>query len=186
VVYAGSFGPLQNLDTVLDAAQLLSGTDSRARFVLVGDGIEAAALRARAASLALSNVAFVPRRPPGQIRQMYAHAQALLVHLKDHPLSVGAIPQKVQAYLAAGRPIVIGANGEAAALVETAGAGVTCRAGSPEDLARAVRRLECLSEQQRDEMGRRGAAYYRQHLSFAKGCNRMDSIFRMAVSETVA
>ena len=183
VVYAGSFGPLQNLGAVIDAARILAPSAGRIRLVLVGDGIEADALRLQVESLGLSNVVLVPRQPAHEVARILARADALLVHLKDHPLSRGAVPQKVQAYLAAGRPIVIGSAGEAATLVERAGAGVRCRPGDPADIAGAIGRLMALPEDEREAMGRSGAEYYRQHLSFARGSERMEQVFQLAASE---
>ena len=180
VVYAGSLGLLQDLHAVIDAAHILAASESRIRVVFVGDGTEAGALRQYAESLGLPNVVFVPRQPPHVVARILAGADALLVHLKDHPLSRGAIPQKVQAYLAAGRPIVIGADGEAAALVERAGAGVRCRPGDPADIARAIGQLLSRPEAEREAMGRSGADYYRQHLSFARGAEKMERVFQLA------
>jgi putative colanic acid biosynthesis glycosyltransferase WcaI len=180
VVYAGSMGPLQGLDSVIDAASMLQTMLPRARFVFVGDGVDAGALQERARSLRLSNVVFVPRQGPATVARILARADSLLIHLKNDALSGGAIPQKTQASLAAGRPIIIGVAGEAGALVEAAGAGVRCRPGSPADIARAVADLAALPGSERAEMGRRGKEFYARHLSFAQGCDRMERIFQAA------
>jgi len=182
VVYAGSIGPLQDLNAVLDAAHVLARATSGIRLTIVGDGIEARALHHRAESLGLSNVVFVPRQPPHEVARILARADALFVHLKDHSLSRSAIPQKIQAYLAAGRPIVVGATGEAATLVEKAGAGFRCRPGDPADIARAMRQVSLLSKADRHAMGSRGADFYREHLSFARGSEKMERVFRLAAS----
>lgn len=180
VMYAGSMGPLQGLNAVIDAAAILQTTLPRARVVFVGDGIHASALRERAQSLDLSNVVFVPRQTAATVARMLARADVLLIHLKDDALSRGAIPQKTQASLAAGRPIIIGVSGEAGTLVEKARAGVRCQPGSPADIARAVTSLASLPDTALAEMGRRGREYYQRHLSFAQGCDRMESVFQGA------
>jgi colanic acid biosynthesis glycosyl transferase WcaI len=186
VVYAGSLGPLQDLGPVIDAAHLLSTHPAGIRLTLVGNGIEAASLRDHAWSAGVSNVTFVPRQDQQSAAAILKRADVLLVHLKDHPLSRGAIPQKVQAYLAAGRPIVIGANGEAADLVEHAGGGVRCRPGDVSDIARAIAQLAALSETERQTMGSRGAEYYRTHLSFDRGSWKMERLFERVACEAVA
>ena len=47
VVFAGTMGKAQALDTVLDAAELLRETQPSARFVLIGGGVEVERLQAK-------------------------------------------------------------------------------------------------------------------------------------------
>jgi colanic acid biosynthesis glycosyl transferase WcaI len=182
LLYAGSLGALQGLSAVIDAAALLKRSHPHVRIVFVGDGIEASAMRAQAQAQALENVIFVPRQPPTRVNRFLQRADALLIHLKDDPLSASAIPQKTQAYLAAGRPIVIAMRGEASELVERAGAGIRCRAGDPADIARAIAELAALPAESRDAMGRRGGEFYTAHLSFARGAASMARIFEEAAA----
>ena len=123
VVFAGTMGPAQALGTILDAAEILR-EDTGVRFLLVGAGVEAERLREEAAGRDLSNVTFLPRRPPSEIGEVLSAADALLVHLRDDPLFSITIPSKTQAYLMTGRPVLMGVRGDAAKLVEDAGAGV--------------------------------------------------------------
>ena len=96
-------------------------------------------------------------------------ADALLVHLEDAPLFEITIPSKVQTYLAAGKPIVIGVRGEAADLVLEAGAGIACRPGDPESIAEAVGALATMRAEDLTAMGSRGRRFYDEHLSRARG-----------------
>jgi len=64
-----------------------------------------------------------------------------LIHLKDLPFSRIAIPQKTQAYLAAGRPIIMGVRGDAAELVARAGAGLLCTPEDPENIAETIQSM---------------------------------------------
>lgn len=178
IVYAGSMGPLQGLDAVIDAASILHATLPSVRFVFIGDGVDLSALHQRVKALGLSNVLFVPRQSPRDVARILTLADALLIHLKEGALSRGAIPQKTQAFLAAGRPIIIAVNGEAGFLVEKAGAGVRCRPGDSADIAQAVTRLVGLQPSMRDDMGRRGREFYMQYMSFLSGCDKMEGVFQ--------
>ena len=122
VVFAGTMGKAQGLDAVLQAAQLLDGPGSRAQFVLVGGGIETAALKARAQRMGLRNVVFLPRLSMAEVGHVYAAGDVLLVHLRDDPLFEITIPAKTQAYLSAGKPLLVAMRGDAADLVERSGA----------------------------------------------------------------
>ena len=89
----------------------------------------------------------------------FKHADALLVALRDEPIFSLTIPGKLQAYLAAGKPILAMINGEAARVIEESASGVTCAAGDSLSLAYAVEKLLAMSEKEREEMGGRGLIY---------------------------
>jgi len=133
----------------------------------MGGGVEVGALKAAAADL--RNVTFLERRPREQAARCLLVADALLLHLEDMPLFEITIPSKVQTYLAAGIPIVVGVRGDAAALVLEAGAGVICHPGDPKSIAEAVCALASMSVGDRAEMGARGRRFYAEHLSRARG-----------------
>lgn len=180
VVYAGNMGTAQALDIVLDTAARLASRAPNARFVLLGEGIDCERLRTRRHNEALDNVIFLPRCPTWEVDEVLAGADTLLVHLKDDPLFAITVPSKTQAYLRAGKPILMGVRGDAARLVEEAGAGLSFAPESPEALADAIDRMMALGESGRRRMGEAGAAYYRQHLSLATGAARFAAIFAQA------
>ncbi len=179
VVFAGTMGPAQALGTILDAAEILR-EETRVRFLLVGAGVEAERLRDEAAGRGLSNVTFLPRRPPSEIGQVLAAADALLVHLRDDPLFAITIPSETQAYLMTGKPVLMGVRGDAANLAESAGAGLVFSPGQPQALVDAVQTLRGLSSADRARMGARGASYYREHLSLRIGARRIGALLERA------
>jgi glycosyltransferase involved in cell wall biosynthesis len=180
VVYAGNLGKAQALEEVLKAAARVAKSESTIQFVFIGEGIESGNLKAMAQSMGLTNVLFLPRMPFDEIVNALAAADVLLVHLPDDPLFAITIPSKTQAYLAAGRPIVMAVRGEAADLVEKARAGIRCRPSDPEALAAAVRSIHALSKQEREEMGHRGRAFYEEHLSLDTSINKLELCLREA------
>lgn len=182
VVYAGNLGELQALDHVIRAAKLLQDTHPSVRIILVGGGTQEAQLKDLTTELALQNVTFIPRLPSNRLPEVLHFASVLLVHLKRDPLSEVGIPQKTQAYLASGIPVLCAVDGEASRLVERSGGGIACRAESPEALAEAIASLARLPERELKQMGRRGRDFYTQHLSFAIGTRRMAALFESMVS----
>ena len=179
VAYAGNMGPLQDLDTVLDAAALLADRPE-VRFLLVGDGLDAERLRRRVADEGLSSVEIRARVSPAEVGQLLRAADALLVHLVDHEAFRTTIPSKTQACLAAGRPIVMAVRGDAADLVREAGAGVTVAPSDPAALATAVRRLADLDPAELDAMGRAGQRHYDSELSLRRGVDRFEVVLERA------
>ena len=182
VVFAGTMGAAQGLDTVLAAAEILRTSAPHVRFTFVGGGIDVDRLQGLASARALTNVRFVPQQPIEKISTFLSAADALLVHLKDDPLFRITIPSKTQAYMAIGKPIIMGVAGDAAALVNDARCGVTCVPGVAESLAAAVQQLAALSVQERHQIGQNGARFYQQQLSMAVGVGRFDAVLRRAAA----
>lgn len=116
-----------------------------------------------------------------EIGNLLALADALLVHLKDDPLFRITIPSKTQAYLAAGRPMLMGVRGDAADLVRRSGAGLVFQPEDADELCSSIRQLLNMSPQEREEMGRRGQAYYHEHLSSAAGTSRFEQVFARCI-----
>lgn len=169
ILFAGTMGVVQGLDTVLEAARLCQKTVPLAQFVFVGGGIDRPRLESEAVWLELTNVCFLPRQEPEAMGPLYALADALLVHLKDDPLFRITIPSKTQAYLYMGRPIIMAMAGDAADLVRQAGAGLLCPPQDPEALATAVAQLAAMPCESRERLGRNGAAFYAEKLAMEIG-----------------
>ncbi len=184
VVFAGTMGRAQALGAVLDAARLVQSRQPSVQFIFVGGGILVESLRQRAAELALSNVKFLPVRPAAEVAPLLAAADVLLVHLRDDPLFSITIPSKTQAYLAAGRPILMAVRGDAASLIDESGGGITTPPEDSSAMADRICQLAAASPLALREMGERGRAFYRSMLSRDAGVARFDAVFRDALATT--
>lgn len=139
VGYAGNFGIAQGLGIVLDAADRLRGEG--VQFVLVGDGPEAAWLQGERDRRGLREVTLRPGVPAAEVGSFLQSCHSLLIPLRDHPLLADFIPSKLYDAMAVGRPALVAARGEAAALTRELGCGLEVAPEDGEDLARAIRRL---------------------------------------------
>ena len=184
VVFAGTMGAAQSLDSVLAAAQLTASRRPHVHFLFIGGGTEVERLTRKAADLSLGNVSFLPRVPFAEIGPVLARADALLVHLKDDPLFRITIPSKTQAYMAAGRPILMAVAGDAESLVREANCGIPCEPENPASLAEAVVQLADMSEDARETLGENGRQFYYSSLSLTAGTRRFESLFRALCAET--
>lgn len=183
VVFAGTMGIQQGLNTVLDAAQLCQKRGlSLVQFVFVGGGVERDALQAKAVRMGLSNVKFLPRQPAEAMGPLLALADVLLVHLRDLPLFRITIPSKTQAYLAAGRPILMAVRGDAADLIKDSKAGLCCEPENPATLAATITDFLNMPEDAKASMGMSGARFYQQRLSLQVGVDGFESVFAKAIS----
>lgn len=177
VLFAGTMGPAQALESVLDAAQLVAARRSDVQFTFVGGGIDVGRLTARAAAMQLPNVRFLPPRSSAEVAPLLASADLLLVHLRDDPLFAVTIPSKTQAYMSAGRPILMAVRGDAAALVQEAGCGWCVPPEDPAALATAICQAAALDPGRLDAMGTSGRIYYQRHLSLDTGVAKFEALF---------
>lgn len=178
VLFAGNMGKAQALDAVIDAAVILKQRAANVSLVFLGGGVEVSRLQAAVQERRLDNVVFLPGVPMAEVGAYLASADALLVHLKKDPLFTITIPSKTQAYMAAGKPLIMAVEGDAAQLVQDAGCGVIAEPQNPQALADACIELSLLTEQQRAQMGQRGTEFYRQELSLKVGVQRFGEHFR--------
>jgi glycosyltransferase involved in cell wall biosynthesis len=145
-------GPVQNLQTVLDAASLLSDLP-KVQFVLIGDGLEYEHLVRTAKERNLKNVLFLGRRLPQEMPLYYALGDVLLVHLKPDPLSDVSIPSKTFAYMASGRPVLMAVRGDASEFITENGFGIAIEPSNPQKMADAIRWFYFLPSEDRKCMG---------------------------------
>jgi glycosyltransferase involved in cell wall biosynthesis len=158
VLYAGTHGISQGLAIIADAAAELSGLP--VRFAFVGDGADKRQLARRVAELGLRNVVLLPSVPNAEMPGLLAAADICLVPLRRVPLFATFIPSKMFEYLAAGKPVIGSVTGEAAQILNEAGAVVV----PPEDsaaLADAVRTLAA-DPDRRAFMGQAGREFAEQ------------------------
>ncbi len=169
LLFAGNMGAMQRLDSVLDAAKSLAAERSDIGIYLMGGGVDVERLKARVAEDGIGNVRFLPRVPLHEVQDILRQAGALLVHLARDPLFAKTVPSKTQAYLYAGRPILMAVEGNAADLVAKGGAGIVVEPENPQALAEAILRLADMGVEGRDEMGARARAFYDRELTFRHG-----------------
>ena len=113
----------------------------------------------------LTNLHLPGRFPIEAMPGFMQRASALLVTLADQPIFAMTVPSKVQAYLAAGRPIIACLNGEGARLVVEAGAGLAAPAEDAKALADRILQIYNQPSAEREEMGAKGLAYYQRHFN---------------------
>jgi glycosyltransferase involved in cell wall biosynthesis len=138
VLYAGTIGMAQGVDTLVEAAAICVDA---VELTIAGGGAEAAALRAQLAERGTSNARMLGVVPSDRIPELYAASDVAVVTLRDRPIFHGALPTKMLEAMAAGRPLVLAARGEAAALVEASGAGIVVPPEDADALAEALRAL---------------------------------------------
>lgn len=185
VMYAGNIGSFQDVEVIVRAAVLVKRFPS-IKIVIVGTGQKEQEVKAVAADVGADNVVFLGRRQYWEMPQMYALADVLVVHLKDCPFFSTTIPSKTQVSLACARPILMAVRGDAADLVERAGAGIMCPPEDPTRMAEAIIRFFEMPKDKREQMGECGRQYYWREMSLDHGARQMRAVFEQVAAARVA
>jgi glycosyltransferase involved in cell wall biosynthesis len=155
VLYAGTVGLAHGLATLVDAAELAG--PAAVQVTIAGGGAEATRLAARR----VANVEWLGPVPAQRVPGLFAASHAAVVMLRDRALFADALPTKLLECLAAGRPALVAAPGQSAALVRETGAGIAVAPEDPRALAQAFGALAADPEV-RERMGAAGRALARE------------------------
>lgn len=167
VLFAGNVGEAQDFPAILEAAQALADRPDIVILVL-GDGRALPWVEAEIMRRGLNGqLVLLGRHPLERMPSFFRCSDALLVTLKSDPIFAMTIPGKVQSYLAAGVPLLGMLNGEGAAVIEEAGAGLVCSAGDGKALAARIRMLADSSISERQTMGLNAQNYCRREFDRA-------------------
>ena len=167
IVFAGNIGAGQAVEVIVEAATLLKGVPE-IRFVIFGQGSRRDWMREEAKARRLTNLHLPGRFPVNTMPGLMQKAGALLVTLADEPIFALTVPNKVQAYMAAGRPILACLNGEGARLVAEAQAGFGVPAENARALADAILLLYQMPADERAKMGANGRRYFKANFDHDK------------------
>lgn len=165
VVFAGNISPAQDLGLLVACAKRLAAQGRRdIHFCIVGDGMSRAQLEADIDSAGVREYfTFEGMQPVERIPAYHTMAGALFAALaKSDDLGL-TVPAKITSYMAAGRPVLVAADGEAARAVQSAGCGLACAAGDEEALCRNLVRLADMPAEARATLGKAGRGYFRAH-----------------------
>ena len=138
VLYGGNIGLAQGLEVLLEAARRLRD-HADIHFVLVGSGIEQERLAKMARDQGLTNVEFIGHQPKEKVGAFFSAADVLFAHLKAAPHRVGTVPEKILAYMACGRPVLLAVQeGAAADIIRSYDCGQVVPPDDPEKLVQAI------------------------------------------------
>ena len=172
VVFAGNLGAAQAVEVMVEAASLLMHVP-QIRFVIFGRGSRWEWMHEQVLAQRLTNLYLPGRFPANTMPGLMQKAGALLVTLADEPIFSLTVPNKLQAYLAAGRPILACLNGEGSRLVQEAQAGLSVPAQDAKALAAAVLQLYRMKPDERAHFGANGRRYFNTHFDHDRLVNEL-------------
>ena len=141
VVYAGNIGLMQNVDILLDAAELMK-EERDVRFHIIGSGVCKERLEAEAKERGLLNISFWPMQEPELAPAVYSAADVNVIPLVRGVYRT-ALPSKTATCLACQKPVVlaIGKESRFGKKARDEAGCILVDAERAEELAEALRRV---------------------------------------------
>jgi glycosyltransferase involved in cell wall biosynthesis len=164
VSYIGTLGLAHGLQAVMKAATKLQSTCPDIQFLFVGEGADKERLIRSASELELRNVRFLPQQPRQKIPSIIRASDLCVVLLRKANVFGTVIPTKMLEFMACGRPVILGVDGQARQVIETAEAGVFIEPEDSTALAKAVTALY-IDSGFREALGHNGREYIFRNLS---------------------
>jgi glycosyltransferase involved in cell wall biosynthesis len=185
VLYAGSHGLSDALDSVLDAAAILSKeAPGRFCFRFIGDGPNKRGLRRRVETENIANVVFDDPVPRQKVFSILQDADAFIITTKKTDLyRYGISLNKLHEYMAAARPTIFAGKSHNNPIAE-ASAGITVAPEDPRAIARAVQTLAGMSTDERWAMGLRARRYIEEHHDFTVLARRLKLVLQSALGSS--
>jgi len=141
ILYAGILGHAQKLETILRAAQQLSGRP-QIKFLLLGTGPCREELLRLKEKIGVTNVMFENPVPKNEMPDVLNAIDAGVVPLARHKLFTGAIPSKIFELLVMKKPLLLGVEGEAKRIfIDETPCGLAFEPEDQGDLAAKARQL---------------------------------------------
>jgi len=179
VLYLGTIGVSQGLETVVGALADLGPERVEARFV--GDGTEKPALEEASRRLG-APVSFGDPVTGQDLTDAYAWADTCLVPLRDWPSFNDAVPSKLYEIMAAGRYVTASLAGEGATVVRAAGGGTVV---PPEDRAGLAEALGHLADHREElDVGAGPRTWVTEHADVGRLADRYLEVLERAVGGT--
>lgn len=178
IIYAGNIGEAQDMDNIMQAALLLK-KEKEIKFIFVGEGRKKPFLESFIREHDLKNTVFLMGRYPLEaMPSFFAASDVMLLALKDAMIFNVTVPAKLQAYMAAKKPVAAMLNGEGASIISEAKCGFSTKAGDCKGLAGIIVKLKQMSVPERVSLGENGRNYFEKNFSLDKCINHLCKIIK--------
>ena len=181
VLYAGIHGIAQGLETVLEAANILSGYPD-IHFLFVGEGPVKQQMMTIARENNLTNITFHSEVPRQQMPALLSAADVALVPLRRLPLFKGALPSKMFDAWACECPTIVSVDGEARRVLEESHAGIFIEPENPKALAEAILQLK-ENPVLRRQMGQNGRRAVIEKYSRQKQAEQLEHLLTSTLTD---
>lgn len=179
LMFAGNIGTVQSVDTIIEAARILQ-TEKDIFWHIVGDGSKFE--DAQKLAEGLENVIFHGRFDVEKMPEFFSMSDVMIVTMMNDDVWDKTLPGKVQAYMAAGKPIIGAASGETCAVINDAKCGLC---GAAEDAKTLSDNVLKIKEMDLALLGNNAKAYYEQQFGKENFFNQFENVLKANCEESL-
>lgn len=177
VMFAGNIGEAQDFEHVLKAALKLK-ENKEIKWIILGDGRKRDWVKSYIYENGLQDTVYsLGSFPLAAMPAFFREADVMLVTLKDELIFNLTVPAKLQAYMAAGKPVVAMLNGDGAQLINDAECGLASHAGDSDDLARNILKLKDMNGEELAVLGLNGKDFYNKYFDKSRCMDHLCELF---------
>ena len=154
IVFTGNIGEAQAVHNILLAAKIIQKSSPKIHFIFIGSGSKLEEMKQYQKDHSITNVSFLGRFPVQDMPTILSASSALIISLKKDPIFSLTVPNKLQSYLAAGKPVIGSIEGEGKQIIHDAECGFTCPPDQPEVLAALCKKMFDLDDATREVYGK--------------------------------
>ena len=178
IMFAGNIGEAQDFPSILEAAKILKNI-TNIQWIILGGGRRESWVKTKIDEYGLEKCFhMLGSFPLEKMPEFYAHADAMLVSLKENYIFSITIPAKVQTYLACGKPVLAMINGEGGKVVLDANAGLVCPAERPDRLVENILEMNKLGVEDISKMGKNARKYYEENFERSFLFKKIENTFK--------
>lgn len=161
LIFAGNIGEAQSFDTLINSALIVKEKGHKINWIILGDGRKRKYAEKKCKELGLhNNFIFLGAFPSEMMPNYFSCADALIVSLKNQPIFHLTIPNKVQSYLACGKPIIASLSGEGAKCIDESESGFVAEPENEIILAKKIIDFLLLNKNEKKKLGLNARKYY--------------------------
>ena len=162
VTYLGGFSLTHDVESIIEAARILKN-EKGYEFTIIGGGKGKKKCEKVVEQYSLNTIVFKDPVAKNDIPKVLESADVLIACVKNTPVyQFGINSNKIFDYLGSGRPIIFAGNTPNDPVAD-ARAGISIPPEDPVALSDALRRFMSMSPKERQQLGRNGLEYAREH-----------------------
>lgn len=160
IMFAGNIGEAQDFESIMQAALLLKD-NQEIKWIFVGDGRKKEWVDSFIKEHNLEGTVYtLGRYPINTMPAFFKEADAMLITLKDEFIFNLTVPAKLQAYLAASKPVLAMLNGEGAKIIKESECGYAVQSGDYTSLANLIKNSILVDQENFKNRGLKGKIYF--------------------------
>jgi len=185
VGYAGNIGLLQNLSTLINAAEMIERREPQIKFIIIGDGAWKAEMLRMINEKGLKNILVFPMQDTEYVPYVYNIADIGIVTIGSG-VTKGSLPSKTWNIMSASRPVIceVDEGSELERIITETQSGLCVPPGDIEGFANAIMTLYN-DRKMSEQMGRNGRAYIEGNITRKESTKKILDCIMNVYNESV-